>query len=139
VIQELIPMIDTVYRTIPDRRHRAMAGLSMGAGQTAQIALGHLDTFSHIGLMSGGALADLDPETSYGGVVADAAAFNEKVRLLWLSIGTAEWHRQPYKGLRENLDRMGVNYRYFESPGTSHEWQTWRKSLNGMAPFLFRE
>jgi enterochelin esterase family protein len=139
VIQELIPLIDSVYRTIPDRQHRAMAGLSMGAGQTAQIALGHLDIFSHVGLMSGGALADLDPETSYGGVFADADAFNEKVRLLWLSIGTAEWHRQPYRDLRENLDRLGVNYRYFESRGTSHEWQTWRKSLHGMAPLLFRE
>jgi enterochelin esterase-like enzyme len=139
VIQELIPMIDSIYRTIPDRQHRAMAGLSMGSAETAQIALGHLDTFGHIGLMSGGVVADIDLETSYGGVLADAAAFNEKVRLFWLSIGTAEWHRQPYKVFCENLDRVGVNYRYFESPGTAHEWQTWRKSLNGLAPLLFRE
>jgi enterochelin esterase-like enzyme len=139
VIDELIPTIDRHYRTIPDRDHRAMAGLSMGASETAHIAFGHLDTFSHIGLMSGRMVADIDLDTSYGGVLADAAAFNEEVRLFWLSVGTAELHCEIYKGFREKLDAIGLHYRYFESPGTAHEWQTWRKSLHALCPLLFQE
>jgi enterochelin esterase-like enzyme len=139
VIDELIPMIDGTYRTLPDRTHRAMAGLSMGAWETAQIAFGHLDTFASIGLLSGRMVADIVPQTSYGGVLADAAAFNERVRLFWLSVGTAEWHHQPYKDFCRTLDSLGVHYVYYESPGTAHEWQTWRKSLNALAPRLFRE
>src|SRR4029077_9639065 len=54
MVKDLIPMIDSTYRTIPDRDHRAMAGLSMGGMQTFQITLKHLDLFSHIGGFSGG-------------------------------------------------------------------------------------
>ncbi len=53
MVKDLIPMIDATYRTTPDREHRAMAGLSMGGGQTFQITLDHLDLFSYIGGFSG--------------------------------------------------------------------------------------
>ena len=54
MVKDLIPMIDATYRTIPDREHRAMAGLSMGGMQTFQITLKHLDLFAYIGGFSGG-------------------------------------------------------------------------------------
>ena len=92
MVNDLIPMIDATYRTIPDREHRAMAGLSMGGMQTFQITLKHLDLFSYIGGFSGGGGgfggASFDPETAHGGVMANADEFNKKVRLLWLGIGT---------------------------------------------------
>ena len=89
VMGDLIPMIDATYRTLPTREQRAIAGLSMGAGQAMQIGLGHLDQFAYIGSFSGGVRAN-DPKTAYNGVFADAPAFRKKVKLLWLGAGTAE-------------------------------------------------
>ena len=95
VTQALIPYIDSTFRTLSDRDHRAMAGLSMGGMQTFQITLNHLDLFSYIGGFSGAGgmlvLGDrkLDPKTDYNGVFADPAAFAKKVHLLWLGVGTA--------------------------------------------------
>ena len=85
MVKDLIPMIDATYRTIPDREHRAMAGLSMGGMQTFQITLKHLDLFAYIGGFSGGGGGfggvPFDPKTAHGGVMADADEFNRKVRL----------------------------------------------------------
>src|ERR671936_2052724 len=87
VLKDLIPMIDSTYRTVADREHRAIAGLSMGAGQALRIGLTHLDTFSVVGAFSGGA-SKADPKTAFGGVFADPDAFDKKVSLLYLHSGT---------------------------------------------------
>ena len=89
MIDDLIPMIDATYRTAATREQRAIAGLSMGAGQAMQIGLGHLDQFAYIGSFSGG-VRTTDPKTAYNGVFADAAAFRKKVKLLWMGAGVAE-------------------------------------------------
>ena len=143
VVNELIPMIDSTYRTIADREKRAMAGLSMGGMQTFQITLKHLDKFAYIGGFSGagGGMggAPIDPKTAFGGVLSDAAAFNKKVKLVWLGIGTKEPERMytSVKSFHETLEKAGIKHIYYESPGTAHEWQTWRRSLAEFAPKLF--
>ena len=143
-IQELIPMIDRTYRTLPTRENRAMAGLSMGGGQTFAITLANLDKFAYIGGFSGagGGMggAGFDVKTANNGVFADAAAFNKKVKLLWIGLGTAEPERMAtnIKGFHEVLDKAGIKTVYYESPGTAHEWLTWRRSLNEFAPLLFK-
>lgn len=138
VIQELIPLIDSAYRTFPDREHRAMAGLSMGSIQTLQVTLTHLDLFSYIGGFSG-PIRNMDLKTAYGGVFGDAAAFNQKVHLLWLGAGTGEPSiHQACRTLHEQLDRAGISNVFVESPGTAHEWQTWRRALYDFAPRLFQ-
>ena len=145
MVKDLIPMIDATYRTIPDRDHRAMAGLSMGGMQTFQITLKHLDLFAYIGGFSGGGGgfggAGFDPKTAHGGVMADADDFNKKVRLLWLGIGTTEPQRmyESVKNYHEALEKAGIKHVYYESPGTSHEWLTWRRCLNEFAPLLFAQ
>lgn len=140
--KDLIPFVDKTYRTKTEREHRAMAGLSMGGMQTFNIGLNHLDKFAWLGGFSGGGGGfggEFDAKTSHGGVMADANAFNEKVRLLYLSLGTEEGERflTSVKGYRDALEAAGVKTVYFESPGTKHEWHTWRRSLHDFAPRLF--
>jgi enterochelin esterase-like enzyme len=140
MINELIPMIDSTYRTIADVKHRAMAGLSMGSMQTLQITLKNLDKFAWIGAMSGPQRQGFDVKTSYDGVLSDATVFNSKVKLFWLGAGTAE--TQIYQGtvaMHEALDKAGIKNVFYSSPGTDHEWQTWRRSLNDFVPRLFRD
>jgi enterochelin esterase-like enzyme len=139
-LKDLIPFIDTTYRTIPNREQRAIAGLSMGAGHAMQVGLKHLDTFSVIGAFSGGrggAAADL--KTAYGGVFADPAEFNKKVHVLYLHAGTAE--QAQHKGalsLHNALDQAGIRNVFEDVQGTAHDWQTWRWALYGFAPRLFQ-
>jgi enterochelin esterase-like enzyme len=139
VVKELIPMIDATYRTLADQPHRAIAGLSMGAGQATQIGLNNLDKFSGVGSFSGGGVRNFDPKTSNNGIFADAAAFNKKMPVLWYGAGTAEAGRvSGGKAAVEAMNKAGIKAIWFESPGTSHEWQTWRKCLYDFAPRLFR-
>jgi len=143
VTQALVPYVDSTLRTIPDRDHRAMAGLSMGGMQTFHVTLHNLDLFSHIGGFSGAAGLGgqpLDVKTAYNGVFADPAAFAKKVRVLWVGIGTKEPERMlaGIRGLHTSLTEAGIQHVYYESPGTDHEWQTWRRSLKEFAPRLFR-
>jgi enterochelin esterase-like enzyme len=135
---DLIPMIDAEYRTLADRDHRAMAGLSMGGNQTLQITAAHLDTFAWIGAFSA-PLRNFDVKTSLGGVFADAAAYNKRVRLLWIGAGTGEvTFRDAAAKLHADLDAAGIKHVHFESAGTAHEWQTWRRSLHDFLPRLFK-
>ena len=130
-------MVDAGYRTIADREHRAMAGLSMGGGQTLSIGLKNLDKFSALGVFSGSRGVD-DIKTAYNGVFADAGAFNKKVHAFYVSIGTTE-NTQGARAFHSALDSHGVKHTYYESEGTAHEWQTWRRSFHGFAPLLFRK
>jgi enterochelin esterase-like enzyme len=145
MIQEVIPMIDTTFRTIPDRDHRAMAGLSMGANEALHLATDHLDTFAYMagfsGTMNGLSTSPLDAATAFNGVFKDGAAFNQKIKLLWLGMGTKEPDPFPAAigSFRAMLDSAGVKYVFFSSPGTAHEWLTWRRDLNDFAPRLFHD
>ncbi len=71
--------------------------------------------------------------------MADAGAFNKKVHVLWIGVGTAEPQRMydGIKGYHEALDKAGIKNVFYESPGTSHEWLTWRRDLHEFAPLLF--
>jgi enterochelin esterase family protein len=138
LIDDLIPYVDANFRTIADQPHRAMAGLSMGGMQTHSITLAHLDTFSHIGMFSGGSI----PPTE----VSDLAAFKEKVKLVFVSYGSREVNGTGGRGGMgangksdaDALKEGGVNSHYYESPLTAHEWQSWRRSLYNFAPLLFQ-
>jgi len=144
VTQVLIPFVDKTYRTIADRDHRAMAGLSMGGFQTFHVTLNHLDLFSHIGGFSGigGMLEDrqYDLKTDFNGAFADPAAFRKKVHLLYFGVGTAEGERfiTRIRALHAAMTEAGVEHVYWESPGTDHEWQTWRRNLKDFAARIFR-
>jgi enterochelin esterase-like enzyme len=126
VLHDLIPLIDSTYRTLADRKHRAIAGLSMGAGQALEIALANPDKFGCAGAFSG-AGRSLDVKA------ARAANF----RLLWLGCGVEDRLYAGGKAIHAALDQAGVKHVWFEGPG-EHEWQVWRKHLAAFAPLLFR-
>ncbi len=142
LIDDVIPYVDANFRTLADQSHRAMAGLSMGGMQTRQIALAHLDTFAYIGIFSGGTIRTND--------IAKISEFKKKVKLVFLSYGSREIEganrgggaRGPMFGGNpqadvEALKSLGVNARFYVSPNTAHEWQSWRRSLHEFAPLLF--
>ena len=140
MVKDLIPLIDSTYRTLADRDHRAIAGLSMGAGQAMRIGLTHLDTFSAVGAFSGA--GRFDPKTAYGGLFADGAAFDRKVSLLYLHSGDqgldAGIHKTA-KALYTTLQKGGAkNVVFRDAKGLGHEWQTWRLAFHDFAPRLFR-
>jgi enterochelin esterase-like enzyme len=142
LVKELIPFIDRSFRTIPDRDHRAMAGLSMGGFQTFQTTMTNLDKFAYVGGFSGAIFSqpDIDLKKMYDGVWADAASFNKRMKLVYLSIGTSEPERMytSVKNFHLGLESLGIKHIYYESPGTAHEWQTWRRSLNQFASMIFK-
>ncbi len=111
VTEALIPYIDSTFRTLSDRDHRAMAGLSMGGMQTFQITLNHLDLFSYIGGFSGagGMLVfgdrKLDPKTDYNGVFADPAAFAQE-ECIYFGWESERWSRRGCaRGSRDCIPR----------------------------------
>ena len=130
LIDDLIPYLDANFRTIADQPHRAMAGLSMGGMQTRTIAMAHLDTFSHIGIFSGGSIAAAD--------ITDMAVFKKKVKVVFVSYGSRE-NGAAGKTNVEALKQVGVNSVFYESPQTAHEWLSWRRSLYQFAPLLFQK
>jgi enterochelin esterase-like enzyme len=129
VVNDLVPMVDAAYRTIPDRAHRAIAGLSMGAGQAMQIGLGNPDKFGYVGSFSGGGLGRFN-----------TATVEPKPLLVWMGAGSVESSRMTSaQATVETMTKAGIPAIWFEAPGTSHEWQTWRKCLHDFAPRLFQK
>ena len=134
LIEETIPMIDSKYRTVADSRHRAMAGLSMGAMQTKAITMANPDVFSALGIFSGGVISVEE--------AAQAKGFREAYKLVFISFGSREVETPRYghdpKVVTEELKASGMNAHYYVSPETAHEWQTWRRSLYQFAQLLFK-
>ncbi len=144
LITEIIPMIDNKFRTIANRDYRAIAGLSMGANQTMRIMMNHLDIFSQYGGFSGTSNYPdkdvIDVATFLDGKYKDGDALNKKIKLFWLGLGTKEPDPFPKSigAFRAMLDQQKIKYEYYESPGTAHEWLTWRRCLYQFASKLFR-
>ncbi len=125
MLTDLIPYIDKNFRTIADQGHRAMSGLSMGAMCTKSVTLAHLDTFSYIGLFSGGTIAPAE--------ISDKS----KVKLVFMSYGSRENGSANVKNAADVLQQAGIKSASYVSPLTAHEFQTWRRSLREFAQLLF--
>jgi enterochelin esterase-like enzyme len=124
LVDELIPYIDANFRTMGDKAHRAMAGLSMGGMDTRTITMNKPEVFSHYGLLSGGTYKPEDVK-------------DKNVKLIFLSCGSKE-RPDGVKSATVALKEAGFNAVSYISEGTAHEFQTWRRSLHEMAPLLFK-
>lgn len=126
LINDLIPYIDSHFRTVAKRDGRAMAGLSMGGMETHSITLSRPDVFAYWGLLSGGNynLTELQGK--------------EKPKYIFVSYGSKEGGSAALPKMEADLKGAGYNVSTYVSQGTAHEFQTWRRSLYEMAPNLFK-
>ena len=128
LLTDIIPMVEREYRVIADAQHRAMAGLSMGGGQTRRITLANPTKFAYVGMFSGGVMSIED--------IQGAAGFQETNKGVFMSSGSKENPRVMEAA--ESLRSIGVNAVGYVSEGTAHEWHTWRRSLYQFAQILFK-
>ena len=125
LIDELIPYVDTHFRTVAKQSHRAMGGLSMGGMETHTITINKPEVFSYYALLSGGLYTPVE--------IKDKS----KVKLIFLSCGSKE-RPDGVKNATVALKEAGINAVSFISENTAHEFQTWRRSLLELAPLLFK-
>lgn len=125
LVDELIPYIDSNFRTQADKKHRAMAGLSMGGFETKLITLRRPEVFNYYGLLSGGTYAPDD--------ITD----KKQVASIFISCGSEENPDGVTKAVND-LKAAGFKATSFVSPDTAHEFLTWRRSLYHMAQLLFK-
>ena len=129
LFNDIIPMVEKNYRVIADPQHRAYAGLSMGGMQAREITLANPDKFAYVGSFSSGAW-NVDQ-------VKNSDGFAKKVKLLFMSGGGKE-NMGCVEAAKNIKEQIGMNAVGYESPGTAHEWHTWRRSLYQFAQLMFK-
>jgi enterochelin esterase-like enzyme len=134
LLLEVQPLVEKTYRVETTRDRRAIAGLSMGGGQSLNVGLGHPDRFAWIGAFSS-ATGSVDGKVR--ALANNAAAFNKGSRLLWLRIGTDDFLLQQNRTLVDSLQKAGIAHVYEETDG-AHMWDFWRQALADFLPKLFR-
>jgi enterochelin esterase family protein len=162
-VNEIMPYAESHYRILADRGHRAIAGLSMGGGQTLYISIPHLDKFAYIGVYSSGLFGIPGAGNSRGGrgrtgaetppqntapnpvtvweeqnaATMDNPALKKGLKLLWFSTGRDDTLLATSKATVDLLKKHGFDPIFEESPG-AHTWINWRNYLNEFAPKLFQ-
>lgn len=135
LLKEVIPQVERQYRVTTTRTGRAIAGLSMGGGQSLYAGLTNLDRFAYIGAFSsvttlnGQAYESLYPAVNQG--------INSRVRLLWIGVGREDFLHAENVRLRDWLRSKNVVFEWVETPG-GHTWMIWRCYLTDFLPRLFR-
>lgn len=134
MIKDLIPMIDKTFRTKSDRDNRAMAGLSWGGRQTMEVVSNNIDKFSYIGDFSGALLLQ-NLKEDFGGILSRPDEFNSKIHYFFIGYGGAgDFGPSDIK----ILEGSGIKFDTYESPGTAHEFLTWRRCLKKFVVNLFK-
>jgi enterochelin esterase family protein len=135
-LKEVMPMVEAKYRVAPGRDNRAIAGLSMGGGQSAQIGYGHTDLFASVGIFSSALGAD--PQTKYK-VLGDASLANSQMKVLFFGVGKYDTApNKAEKTLTAAMTEKGVKNVFYESDAGAHVWPVWRNCLTQFAPLLFQ-
>jgi enterochelin esterase family protein len=150
-LEDIMPYVETHYRVLTDRGSRAMAGLSMGGGQTLTVAIPHLSKFAYIGVFSSGLFQMFG--TNRGGAnrpapqgpnfeeqnlkVLDDAGLKKGLKLFWFGTGKDDFLLKTSQQTVELFKKHGFNVKYDETEG-AHTWLVWREYLQGFVPQLFR-
>lgn len=136
LIEDVIPLIESRFRVMPDRTQRAIAGLSMGGGQSLSIGLNHVDLFAYVAGFSSG-LRPADFDKTYAAADAKPKAVNDGLRLLWIGCGKDDGAMANNQAFTKFLSEKQIKFTFIESEG-AHTWMVWRRYLNEIAPLLFR-
>ena len=136
MLKEILPWAEAKYRIAPGRQNRALAGLSMGGGQTFAIGFGHLDLFSNIGVFSSAPGQDWAEKNK--AVLADAKGTNAKLKVFWYGVGDQDPVFTRAKEASELFNKNQLRHTFRPIAGGLHTWPVWRRCLSEFAPLLFR-
>ena len=139
LLEDVIPLVDSRYRVFADRDHRAIAGLSLGGGQSLAIGLSHTELFSRVAGFSSAMGAGNNPETGgvdFDRVLDDAATINERLEFLWVGCGFEDTLFESNKAFSGQLTAHGVEHVFRATEG-AHTYPVWQRYLYEVAPQLF--
>lgn len=132
LLTDLIPFIENSYPVIEDREHRALAGLSMGGGQSLNFGLGNLDTFAWIGGFSSAPNTKLPEE-----LIPHPEEVKEKLNLLWISCGDEDRLMNISKRTHDYLAENNIPHIFYVEPG-AHDFEVWKNDLYLFSKLLFK-
>ena len=146
-VNDIMPYAETHYRVQADRQHRAIAGLSMGGGQTLNVAIPYPDKFAYMGVFSSGIFGITGRGFGANAVgpaweeqhkdILDGAALKDGLKLVWFGTGKDDFLVETSRATVEMLKKHGLDVVYKETAG-AHTWVNWREYLREFAPQLFR-
>ena len=134
LLGEVIPWIEREYRATPKREHRAIAGLSMGGGQSIFTGLNALDKFAYVATFSGAVPNPKDADTQLKSLDAKA---NSQLKTLWVACGKDDFLFQANKQFKAWLTQKGVKFTDIETAG-AHTWPVWRRNLTEFSQLLWK-
>jgi len=137
MIEDILPFVQSRYRTLANPENRALSGLSMGGIQTLNIGLHHLGTFRYVAVMSSGWISEDDRQAFYKNEAAQIPKYNTQLKLFWWGWGQTDIARANGLAVIDKFKSEGVRIETLETPG-GHEWANWRLYLYEVAPKLFR-
>jgi enterochelin esterase-like enzyme len=133
LIEDVIPYVQKCYRTSTEQKDRAIAGLSMGGGQSITIGLGNLDLFGWVGAFS----SAIPDQQNLDELLTEYELINEKLKLLWIGCGRQDFLFEANQKFLERLKSDNIKHTSHITEG-GHEWRIWRNYLNELAPLLFK-
>ncbi|MBN2591927.1 MAG: esterase family protein [Sedimentisphaerales bacterium] len=134
MIEDVIPYVQKCYRVSSEQKDRAIAGLSMGGGQSLTIGLGNLDLFGWVGAFS----SAIPEQQNLDKLLAGPESINEKLKLLWIGCGRKDFLFEANHKFLERLKAEKIKHTSNITDG-AHEWRIWRNYLNELAPLLFKQ
>jgi enterochelin esterase-like enzyme len=142
LLNDIMPFIESHYRVLSNPENRAIAGLSMGGGQSYNLGLG-TDKFAWIGVFSSGTFGGVqgygnyDPEKQIPGLLTNSSSFNKRLKLFYISCGEQDPRIEYTKKAATLFKEKGLNNVFTSFPG-QHEWKVWRMALSDFLPRLFK-
>ena len=144
LVADILPYVESHYNVIKNRTGRAVAGLSMGGGQSFYIGLRNIDVFANIGIFSSGLLggsgagqAAFDPEAQMPGLISNPAKYN-KLDLFYISCGEQDNRIGGTKEFVDQLNALGYKNVFYETYPGGHEWRVWRRNLSAFVQKVFQ-
>ena len=144
LVADIVPYIERNYPVIKNRKGRAVAGLSMGGGQSFFIAFRNVDLFANVGIFSSGLIgsaaiggAPFDAEQHFPGFYTTPGRYN-RFDVIYLSCGEEDGRIDGMRDFRQKMETAGYKGIVWEQYPGNHEWKVWRRNLASFVQLLFK-